>query len=115
MYVKAIRSDVIYRKMMNAAQIEKENIYRNELMKYFEFKWMCIGIPLKAETEGGMDVVSTAGMNGFYAPMQITKERLKEVQRISDDTFWSNCESSIRNTLDGFEQHGISLPKLCRL
>ena len=53
MNVMAIRSDAIYRKMMDVPQTEKENIYREELMKPFEFKWRCVGIPLKAETEGG--------------------------------------------------------------
>ncbi len=111
MNITVIRSDRIYRKMINASQAEKENIYRNELMKPFEFKWSCVGIPLKAENEGGFDVVSAAGINGFYAPEQITQEHCSEVDQISDDTFWKNCENSIRNTLTGFEQHGISLSR----
>lgn len=37
MNITVIRSDRIYRKMINASQAEKENIYRNELMKPFEF------------------------------------------------------------------------------
>ncbi len=111
MNIQAVRSDALYRKMMGAEQIEKENIYRNELMKPFEFKWMCVGIPLKAEIVGGFDVVSSAGMSGFYAPMQITEERCDEVQKISDDAFWNNCENSIRNSLENFERHGIFLTK----
>ena len=70
MIITAIRSDAIYRKMKDAAPAEKENIYRDELMKHFEFKWACVGIPLKAETEGGCDVVSAAAMSGYYAPAQ---------------------------------------------
>ena len=70
MIITAIRSDAIYRKMKDAAPAEKENIYRDELMKPFEFKWACVGIPLKAETEGGCDVVSAAAMSGYYAPAQ---------------------------------------------
>ena len=111
MKVTAIRSDAIYRKMIDASQIEKENLYRNELMKPFEFKWMCVGIPLKAEAEGGFDVVSFAGMSGYYAPMQMEAERCADIEKISDDAFWSICEASIRNTLEGFEQNGITLPK----
>lgn len=53
MNITAIRSDRIYRKMMNAAPAEKENIYRDELMKPFAFKWSCIGIPLRSEKDGG--------------------------------------------------------------
>ena len=79
MIITAIRSDAIYRKMKDAAPAEKENIYRDELMKPFEFKWACVGIPLKAETEGGCDVVSAAAMSGYYAPAQITQERSAEM------------------------------------
>ena len=111
MIITAIRSDAIYRKMKDAAPAEKENIYRDELMKPFEFKWACVGIPLKAETESGCDVVSAAAMSGYYAPAQITQERSAEIDQISKETFWADCENSIRNTLSGFEQHGIQLPK----
>ena len=111
MIITAIRSDAIYRKMKDAAPAEKENIYRDELMKPFEFKWACVGIPLKAETEGGCDVVSAAAISGYYAPAQITQERSAEIDQISKETFWADCENSIRNTLSGFEQHGIQLPK----
>ena len=52
MNITAIRSDRMYREMMNAVPAEKENIYRDKLMKPFEFKWSCVGIPLRAETEG---------------------------------------------------------------
>ncbi len=84
--------------------------YRNELMKPFEFKWQCVGIPLKADVAGGYDVVSAAGMGGGYAPAQITGERAEEIARISDDRFWNACESSLRGSLEGFERHGIALP-----
>ena len=91
MIITAIRSDAIYRKMKDAAPAEKENIYRDELMKPFEFKWACVGIPLKAETEGGCDVVSAAAMSGYYAPAQITQERSAEIDQISKETFWALC------------------------
>lgn len=110
MNIKAIRSDEIYRKMMTATNEEKENIYRYDLMKPFEFKWQCIGIPLKADAAGGYDVVSAAGMGCDYTPSQITNERLAEVEQISDNAFWRACEKSIRTTLEGFETHGITLP-----
>ena len=110
MNITAIRSDRIYREMMNAAPAEKENIYRDELMKPFAFKWSCVGIPLRAEMEGGYDVVSAAAMSGYYAPAQITAQRQAEIDKISNEAFWADCENSIRNTLSGFEQHGIRLP-----
>lgn len=111
MDIKAIRSDEIYRKMISATNGEKENIYRYELMRPFEFKWQCVGIPLKAEAAGGYDVVAAAGMGGEYRPSQITGDRYAEIEKISDNQFWDACEKSIRNALEGFENHGITLPK----
>ena len=111
MKITAIRSDRIYREMMDAAPAEKDAIYRDKLMKPFTFKWACIGIPLRAETDGGYDVVSAAARSGYYAPAQITEERRGEIEQISNEAFWEDCENSIRNTLSGFEQHGIKLPQ----
>ena len=110
MNIKAIRSDAIYRRMAGASKEEKDNIYRYELMEPFVFKWNCMGIPLKAEKEGGCDVISAGIMSGGYSPSQITEARLPEIERISDDAFWESCENSIRTSLSGFEQHGIKLP-----
>ena len=110
MRITAIRSDRIYRKMMDAETVEKENIYRNELMKPFEFKWSCVGIPLRAEA-GGQDVVSAAAMSGYYAPAQITQAHRREIDQISGDAFWASCEDSIRSALTGFAQRGIRLPQ----
>lgn len=110
MTIKAIRSDAIYRKMVNATNAEREHIYRYELMKPFEFKWNCVGIPLEADIAGGYDVVSASHMGGGYAPSQITNERLMEIEKISADCFWNACENSVLNVLEGFELHGIKLP-----
>ena len=77
MKITAIRSDRIYRDMMTALPDKKENIYRNQLMKPFEFKWACVGIPLTAAQEGGYDVVSAATMSGFYARRN-ARQKLKK-------------------------------------
>lgn len=109
MNIRAIRSDKIYRKMIYAPKEKREDIYRYELMKPFEFKWQCVGIPLKAEEAHGYDVVSTSSMGGGYVLSEITEELLTEVEMISSSSFWSACENSIQSSLKGFEEHGIKL------
>lgn len=109
MRITAIRSDNIYRRMMSAKPEERADIYRYELMKPFEFKWQCIGVPLKAEQEDGYDVVKASIMSGGYYPSEFGASRLAEVERISNDRFWQACEDSISNTLKGFENNGIVL------
>ncbi len=110
MNIDMIRSDKIYREMVRATPKEKEDIYRYKLMKPFEFKWKCVGIPLKAEQEGGYDVVSAGSMGGGYHPSQITHELEAQINRISEDRFWNSCKKSIQDTLESFEEHGIILP-----
>lgn len=109
MKINAIRSEEIYRKMMSATEAEKEDLYRYELMKPFEEKWKLFGIPLKAETKGGYDIVAHTNMTGEYTPIQITNEREKEIEAISNTEFWKACEDSIRNSLESFEKNGITL------
>lgn len=108
MRVTAIRSDKIYKKMIFAKPEERDDIYRYELMKPFEFKWSCIGIPLKAKQSGGYDVIMASSMGGGFLPSQINNERIDDVDKISDEKFWQSCEDSIENTLNAFEANGIS-------
>ncbi|WP_244834998.1 DUF2268 domain-containing protein [Clostridium sp. BJN0001] len=110
MNVTAIRSDKIYKKMISAKPEDRDNIYRYELMKPFEFKWTCIGVPIKADQLGGNDVVMASTMGGGFAPNRINNERISDVEKISDESFWKNCNESITKTLEGFENNGISLP-----
>lgn len=110
MNVKAIRSDVIYRKIIASSLEERAEIYRNELMKPFEFKWNCIGVPLKADQPNGYDVVSLITMGGGYHPDELDKQHISEVEQISQESFWDSCQTSIEDSLKGFEKAGIQLP-----
>lgn len=60
--VKAVRSDDIYRKILNAPMDKKDDIYRYEFMQKFEKKWEMYHCPLKAKQPGGYDVVMASGM-----------------------------------------------------
>lgn len=109
MKVTAIRSDKIYKKMISAKPEERDDIYRYELMKPFELKWSCIGIPLKAKQPGGYDVIIANSMGGGFLPNQINNGRIDDVEKISDEKLWQSCEDSIANALNAFEANGISL------
>ena len=69
--VKAIRSDEIYQKIMEAPIERKDDIYRYELMKSFETKWDMYHCPLKAKQPGGYDVIMASGMLGFLSPQKV--------------------------------------------
>ncbi len=66
MNIIEIRSDKIYKKIMDAPINKKEDIYRYELMKPFEFKWKCMNVPIVARQKGGYDVIIASEMLGFY-------------------------------------------------
>lgn len=110
MKVTAIRSDKIYKKMIEASIQEKADIFRYELMKPFEYKWSLIGVPLKAEQAGGYDVTTMTSMGGGFLPERIDGERVVDVEKIGDDEFWGACERSIKSSLDGFIENDINLP-----
>lgn len=57
MKINAIYSGKIYEKMMNASAGKRDDLYRYEMMKPFEYKWACINVPIKAARKGGYDVV----------------------------------------------------------
>ena len=59
--VQAVRSDGIYRKIMEAPASKKNDIYRYEMMKPFEKKWACYNVPMKAAQPNGYDVIMEIG------------------------------------------------------
>lgn len=81
MKVTAIRSDEIYKKMISSKPEDRDDIYRYELMKPFEFKWSCVGIPLESDCLGGYDVVIANSMGGGFAPSQINSEQVDAVKK----------------------------------
>lgn len=110
MNITVLRSDAVYRKMLSAPEAQRVDIFRDELLAPFAFKWQCVGAPLRADQPGGYEAMSVVAMGGGYLPAQITAARQAEIEAISSDAFWSSCEKSIRDTLAGFERHGVRLP-----
>lgn len=54
--------------MMNSPKEKRDDIYRYEIAKPFEFKWACINVPIKSTKKGGYDVVMASSMLGFLPP-----------------------------------------------
>lgn len=110
MKVSAIRSDNVYSKIMSAPSDRKNDIYRYELMMPFERKWACYNIPMKAKAPGGYDVIRAGRCFGLIAPTKVDETQKQNIQMISDDTLWENCETAIRRALSCFTGQGVSLP-----
>lgn len=110
MNVKAIRSDGIYSKIMNAPLDKKNDIYRYELMMPFERKWACYNVPIKAKTPNGYDVIMASRLFGHIEPTKVDETQKQNIHLISDDALWEKCEMAIRKSLNCFIQHGIDLP-----
>lgn len=109
MNIKLLRSDEIYKKMMNSPQEKRDDIYRYEMMKPFEFKWSCINVPIKASHKGGYDVVMASSMLGFLPPSEIDETQKEKIALISDDSLWKTCENTIKNSLERFSKIGYEL------
>ena len=107
--VKAVRSDDIYRKILNASMNKKDDIYRYEFMQQFEKKWEMYHCPLKAKQPGGYDVVMSSGMLGYLLPQKIGKKEEAYIDELADDKLWAACAASIEQSLMQFANMGIDL------
>ncbi|MGN0279115.1 MAG: DUF2268 domain-containing protein [Lachnospiraceae bacterium] len=107
--VKAVRSDDIYRKILNAPMDKKDDIYRYEFMQKFEKKWEMYHCPLKAKQLGGYDVVMASGMLGYLLPQKIGKKEEAYIDELADEKLWAACAASIEKSLMQFVDMGIDL------
>lgn len=107
--VKAVRSDDIYRKILNASMNKKDDIYRYEFMQQFEKKWEMYHCPLKAKQPGGYDVVMASGMLGYLLPQKIGKKEEAYIDELADDKLWAACAASVEQSLMQFANMGIDL------
>lgn len=107
--VKAVRSDDIYRKILNASMDKKDDIYRYEFMQQFEKKWEMYHCPLKAKQPGGYDVVMASGMLGYLLPQKIGKKEEAYIEELADDKLWAACAASIEQSLMQFANMGIDM------
>ncbi|MCC0645752.1 MULTISPECIES: DUF2268 domain-containing protein [unclassified Clostridioides] len=109
MNIIEVRSDKIYKKIINAPINKKEDIYRYELMKPFEFKWKCINVPITAKQEGGYDVIMASDMMGVLSPRDINENQINSINILSNDKLWNRCKETIENSLKSFIKEGYKL------
>lgn len=109
MNIIEVRSDKIYKKIMNAPINQKEDIYRYELMKPFEFKWKCINVPITAKQEGGYDVIMASDMMGVLSPKDINESQINNINILSNDKLWNKCKETIENSIKHFIKEGYKL------
>lgn len=109
MNITLLRSDEIYRKIMNSPKEKRDDIYRYEMAKPFEFKWSCYNVPLKSPKKGGYDVVMASNMFGYLPPSDVDETQKERINLISKDDLWEICEKTIKNCLEYFTKSGYEL------
>lgn len=105
--VKSVRSDEIYKKIMEAPIEKRDDIYRYELMKPFEGKWNAYNCPLKSKQPNGYDVIMASSMLGLIPPQKIDTSWASAISLLGDDDFWQRCETSIKTSLNCFVNAGF--------
>lgn len=108
MNIKSLRSDKVYRKVLQAPQEEKVELFRQEMLAPFMKKWEIQHIPFKAEEPNGFDVITLNNIMSI-SPTQITNEISTELELISSDSFWYECEEAVKKSLYLFTEHGVKL------
>lgn len=109
MKVNAIRSDAVYKKILEADIDKKDDIYRYELMNEFTHKWSCYNVPIKAKQKGGYDVIMANSMLGYLEPTKIDQSKVQEIEGINDDQIWNSCTEAIEKAVSVFIAAGIDL------
>jgi uncharacterized protein YjaZ len=109
MQVNRVYSTDIYKKIINAADDKKADIFRYELMKPFEKKWGCYNVPIKARTTGGYDVVMASEMLGILPPSLIDSSWKAAVESLRDPHLWDACQHSLERSLKAFSDRGVEL------
>lgn len=109
MNIRTLRSDHIYLKVAQASPEEKLELFRNEMMAPFMKQWHIQQIPFRAEEANGFDVITFNSIM-HRSPDQITPQISHEVELISSDSFWFECEHAVRKSLQLFMEHEINLP-----
>ncbi|MFB4328263.1 MULTISPECIES: DUF2268 domain-containing protein [Paenibacillus] len=109
MNIRTLRSDHIYQKVAQASPEEKLELFRNEMMAPFMKQWQIQQIPFRAEEANGFDVITFNSIM-HRSPDQITAQISHEVDLISSDPFWLECEHAVRKSLQLFMEHDINLP-----
>lgn len=109
MNIRTLRSDHIYQKVSQASPEEKLELFRNEMMAPFMKQWQIQQIPFRAEEANGFDVITFNSIM-HRSPDQITEQISHEVDLISSDPFWLECEHAVRKSLQLFMEHDINLP-----
>lgn len=109
MNISTLRSDVIYRRIMQLPQQEKREAYREGMLAPFKGKWEIQQIPFRSDPPGGFDVLTLNDL--MYLPAdRIDESMLETVNLISSDVFWAECEQVVIDSFSCFEQQGIALP-----
>jgi uncharacterized protein YjaZ len=110
MNITLLRSDKIYKKMMNSPKEKRDDIYRYKIAKPFEFKWSCYNVPLKSSKKGGYDVIMASSMFGYLPPSEVDETQKERINLISNDDIWQTCKKTIEKCLESFTKEGYELP-----
>ncbi|CAM4262079.1 DUF2268 domain-containing protein [Saccharibacillus endophyticus] len=109
MKITTLRSDKVYRRIMQLPQNEKREAYREQMLAPFKGKWEIQQIPFRSDPPGGFDVLMLNDL--MYLPAnEIDESALAQVNEISSDEFWAACEKVVSDSFSSFEQQGIALP-----
>ncbi|MFD0590971.1 DUF2268 domain-containing protein [Paenibacillus sp. GCM10027627] len=108
MEIISLRSDHIYKKVLQAPQTERVEFYRQEMLAPFIKKWEIQHIPFKSAEPGGFDAMTLNDMMGI-SPAQLHLFSA-EIEALSSDSFWQECEEAVAKSFRLFEEHGVNPP-----
>lgn len=107
MTIKIIRSDKIYRTLLEIPATERRGIFKEQILAPFKPKFYRQGIPYEAKQDGGFDIMMLLSWMHFM-PEMLTPQQIPLIDRL-DDSFWEKCETAIQDSLARFSSFNLPI------
>ena len=103
--INIIRSDKIYKKLLEQTSDKRDETFRSELLAPFKQKFYQQQIPFNAHKEFGFDALMLLTFANITS-RNIKDSHLELIEKL-DDPFWEECRQAIALALDKFKKQGI--------
>ncbi|AGZ25003.1 MULTISPECIES: DUF2268 domain-containing protein [Staphylococcus] len=103
--IKIIRSDEVYRQLINMEKEKRNKYFKENLLREFELKFQIQQIPIDKKDHNNFDIISYLGQSHII-PSEIKLNDIDKIKEM-DNQFWNDCEHSIKSAINQFEMSDV--------
>ena len=99
MNINIVRSDKVYRELLELPETERENHFIAHVLWPFQNKFQAQNIPLKAKEPGRFDAIMLLNW-AHRMPADISEADRPAIAAIGSDELWQSCRDTIKKGAD---------------